>query len=154
MRLNVIGRMARHMREDLLLSPIAGEERLGVALVRYASSYNRSVVVLTEYRALPNDGYVELVSAPVSFDVRWFMAEAERAASVNAGVFLVHLHDHYGMPWFSPIDMRTNREVLLPISCIDHALPTGALVLSRDRGGAALAQAGRLVAVNVAEVPG
>lgn len=154
MRLNMLGRMGRRMREDLVLAPVVGEERLGVAFARYASSYNDSVVVVTDYAPLPAGAYVEHTRAPVGFDVRWLMAQSERAGSMNAGLFLVHLHNHYGTPWFSPIDMRTNRAILLPIGLIDQTLPTGALLLSRDRAAALLVRAGRLGALDVAEVPG
>lgn len=154
MRINALASILRRMRADLVLPPLVGEERLGVAIARYASAYNQTVIIIVEYQELPREAYVDRLGAPVSFDTRWLMRAAEAAAKRNAGVFLAHLHDHRGKPWFSPVDMRTNRQVIRPLALIDQSLPTGALLLSRDNAAALLGRSDGLIAIPVHEMVG
>lgn len=154
MRLNVLASFLGRMREDFGQPPPVGLERLGLCFARFASSYNMTSIVITEYLAFPPHSYVNARHAPVAFDTRWMMAQAEAAARQNAGIFLTHLHEHLGKPWFSHIDMRTNREIIRPFALIDQSLPTGALVLSFDNTAALLARSDGLLRLDVFEVPG
>ena len=154
MRMNVLSSVARRIRTDLTLPPLVGDERLGVALSRYASRYNNTTIVLTEYFGLPKDAYVKVASSPVAFSTRWFMRASEEAARKNAGLFLVHLHEHRGRPWFSPIDMRTNRDIVRPLALIDQTVPTGALLFSLDNAAALIARGDGFFAVSTREVVG
>lgn len=154
MRLNIIARLAQQLRIELTHPPIVGEERLCVAFARYASQYNQDTIVVSDFVPLPKDAYVIDSRVPVSFDTRWLMRTAEGAAHRNAGVFLTHLHEHSGKPWFSPIDMRTNRSILRPMALINQTLPTGALLFSLDHAAALVARSDGLIAVPVHEVPG
>jgi len=140
------------MRADLLRAPIMGGERLGVALSRYASRYTQDTMVLVQYIGLPLTAYSASGSAPISFETRWLMKMAQDAARKNAGIFLVHLHEHRGKPWFSPIDMETNRTIVQPLALIDQTSPTGALVLSLDDAAAVVGRSDGLVAISVRQV--
>lgn len=152
MRLNLLRATASQMRTDLTSPPVVGDERLGIAFTRYASKYTQRTIVVTEYAALPEEAYVREALAPVSFDVRWIMTASENAGLESAGIFLVHLHEHRGKPWFSPVDMDTNRRIITPIALIDQTLPTGALILSLDSAAALVARGDGLVAVAVHEI--
>ncbi len=153
MRLNIVLRQMRDLRTELLLPPIIGEERLCVVRARYASQYNQTTIVTVEFAPLPEEAYVLDSRAPVSFDTRWLMRAAEDAAVHNAGIFLTHLHEHKGLPWFSPVDMQTNETILHPMALIDQTLPTGALLLSLDQAVALVARSDGLIPIPVREVP-
>jgi hypothetical protein len=153
-RFNITASLTLQLRAELLRPPLVGEERLCLVFARYASQYNQETIVASYFLGLPEEAYLRDLHAPVSFNTRWLMSAAEAAAHRNAGVFLTHLHEHKAKPWFSPIDMRTNRSVLRPMALIDQTLPTGALLLSLDQQAALLARSDGLIAVPVREVPG
>lgn len=153
MRLNIARTLAAQMRSDLLLPPPVGEERLGLAYARYVSAYTDEAIVVTKYVPFAREAYITDPHVPVAFSTRWLMNAAERAAQEDAGIFLTHVHAHYGVPWFSAIDMRTNREILMPFGSVDQSLPIGAVLQSLDRSCALLVRGHRLVALPVFEVP-
>jgi hypothetical protein len=121
-------------------------ERVGVYYCRFASEYEQGVVVAAEYFPCPDDAYVDGPQA-ANFDTRWFMRASQDAAAAHAGVFLTHLHDHRGRPWFSRPDMETNRNLVQPISRIDGTLPCGALLLSNDSAAALVASGDNLTGI-------
>lgn len=149
----MLSRALAQARADLAQPPLSGLERLGLCIARYASSYNATTIAITEYLAFPAEAYVDRHDAPVSFDTRWLMNQSAVAARRNAGVFLIHLHEHNGKPWFSPVDMRTNRDVIRPMALVDQTLPTGAIVLSFDNVAGLLARSEGLLRLDVHEVP-
>jgi len=153
MKLNISIQTVAKARADLTLPPVSGMERLGLSFARYASTYNTTTIVATEYIPLPENAYVAGHHAPVSFDSRWLMQQSATAAQQHAGIFLVHLHEHRGKPWFSPIDMRTNRDIIRPIALIEQTLPTGALLLSIDSAAGLLARSDGLIRLDIHEVP-
>ncbi|HET9342937.1 MAG TPA: hypothetical protein VFO25_08490 [Candidatus Eremiobacteraceae bacterium] len=87
-----------------------------------------------------------------NFSVVWLMESLDRAAALNAGALLCHLHDHSGKPRFSATDVRTNESVMAKQRIFNPSLPYGAMVVSDDDCTAAVAVAEGLVEVRVVPV--
>ena len=138
MRLHLTLATFREVVDDLCRSSSVAYERVGVTHCRFSSQYQQNVIVVTKYIPCPEESYVDGPEA-ANFDARWLMRASEVAASENAGVFLTHMHEHKGIPWFSPPDMNTNKRLVHPISRIDPTLPCGALLLSLNSAVALVA---------------
>lgn len=142
MKLNLLRSMARDLVLGLQkpIDPKLAGERLAIVHARFASESTDTVVVVVGFDMVPDAAYV---SGPdvANFDVRWLMNASERAAQRNCGILLTHLHEHKGVPWFSPADLRTARAVLYPMYRICPQFPQGALVMSFDSAAAIIATA-------------
>jgi hypothetical protein len=102
--------------------------------------------------SLPDEVYVD-GSTGASFDTAWIVNVANAAGQSNAGVFLVHSHGSLGVPRFSLVDARTNREVVVPLSLGVETAPYGAMVLSDTSATVAVASESRLRNAKVILVP-
>ncbi len=56
----------------------------------------------------------------------------QRAYNENVSMFHVHMHDHFGAPWFSKIDLNGAKKFVPDFWNVRPDLPHGVLVLSMD----------------------
>ena len=150
-RLHVPRSLARRLRQVTRPNEDRGEP-LAFLRVRFASEESRTVIVGIDVLPFPDIAYVE-GPAGANFATDWAVDIANQQARSNAGLVLVHSHGGRGMPAFSGVDARTNREVMGSLAIGMHTIPYGALVLSDTHACCVLAVAGKLQPVNVIEVP-
>jgi hypothetical protein len=127
-------------------------EPLAFLRVRFASEESRTVMVGIGVLPFPDEAYVE-GHAGANFDTDFAVDVANQQIAQNAGLLLVHSHGGNGMPAFSGIDARTNRDVMGSLAIGVTTAPYGALVLSDTDAHCVLAVDGALVTVKVIAVP-
>lgn len=133
-----------------LTSPRPGRpEPLAVLRARYASEAQFRVVVGVGASPIPEHAYIDASDAGAAFDTRWLVAAANRELRSNVGLFVVHSHLGCGVPKFSGVDSRTNRQVIGRLSIGIDTAPYGAIVLSDDSEAAIVARAGRVHSAQV-----
>lgn len=54
------------------------------------------------------------------------------ALSGSAAVFHVHIHDHFGLPFFSRVDEKFYEELVPALRAVNPQVPHGAFVFSKD----------------------
>jgi hypothetical protein len=127
-------------------------EPLAFLRVRFASEESRTVIVGIGVLPFPDTAYVE-GHAGANFDTNFAVDVANQQIANNAGLLLVHSHGGSGMPAFSGIDTRTNRDVMCRLAIGITVVPYGAMLLSDTDAHCVLSIGGNLVTVKVIAVP-
>jgi hypothetical protein len=88
----------------------------------------------TEYLALPDEHYVEVIDWRVGAAISGaaIRAAMQCVLDTDLGVLHVHLHPHPGQPQFSPIDRHDLPDIVQSLQHVNRHLIHGALLLSLD----------------------
>jgi hypothetical protein len=150
-RLHVPSSLLRQLRA--ITQPNATRiEPLAFLFVRFASEETRTTIVGIGISAFPDEAYVEGY-AGANFDTDFTVDVANQQIVRNTGLLLVHSHGGKGIPTFSGIDNRTNRDVMGSLASGVTVAPYGALVLSDDNGRCVIAVGGKMIDTKVVSVP-
>ncbi len=150
-RLHVPRSLLRDMRR-ITAPSTRRSEPLAFFRVRFASEESRSVVVGIGILPFPEEAYLESY-AGANFDTDFAVDVANRQITQNVGLLLVHSHGGKGMPTFSGIDKRTNRDVMGGLAMGISVVPYGALVLSDTDARCVLAVDEKMIEPKVVVVP-
>ena len=90
------------------------------------------VILLSELVDVDDDDYEDDPSVGARIGARAIHKALQRALDLRAAAFHVHLHDHFGTPWFSRIDLRELPDVVRPFGVLVPEQPHGLLLLSGD----------------------
>jgi hypothetical protein len=150
-RLHVPSSLLRQLRA--ITQPSATRiEPLAFLFVRFVSEETRTTIVGFAISVFPDEAYVEGY-AGANFDTDFAVDVANQQVVRNAGLLLVHSHGGKGIPMFSSIDNRTNRDVMGSLASGITVAPYGALVLSDDNGRCVVAVGGKMIDAKVVSVP-
>jgi hypothetical protein len=109
------------------------EERLGFLLCRPALTETGGLIVAYEFLSTPDDMYVPDGKFGCVFNSEAMRRAMQAALSLNVSIFHVHVHEHFGEPWFSRTDLRESAEFVPNFWNVRPALPHGTLVFSLNR---------------------
>lgn len=118
--------------EDLLRPHPFAEERMGFIVCKPSPAGNSTLILAHSYLVTPDEWYIPDERFGCVFNSDAMRAAMQAALSQKASIFHVHLHDHYGEPWFSRADLREMREFVPNFWNVQPDYPHGAIVLSQD----------------------
>lgn len=124
--------------EDLKRAHDFAGERVGFMFGRVGSGRTDTLLLVSSYEAVPDDGYVrdDYVSARINATtIRTMM---QRTLTTGESAFHVHVHDHQGTPALSWLDESELARLMPSFARTAPSVPHGAIVLSRNRGAATI----------------
>ena len=135
MKINV--KMSRKLllqiREDLARPHPFAFERVGFLACKVAETKPRGVIVFPyRYLEVEDKDYLNDVSVGAMMGPAAIRKALQFAYKNQVAMFHAHIHDHYGPPWFSDIDVRETNNFVPDFWHVRPTFPHGALVLSRD----------------------
>lgn len=145
-------KLYQHLRNDLARAHDFAWERVGFLFGRAGRAANQSLLLMTDYEPVADEQYVrdEQVGARIgSAAIRLAM---QRSLTSGEVVLHVHLHDHRGVPHFSRVDEHELARLVPSFARVAPQAPHGALVLSRDRGAAAIWLPGSAASVRTEDI--
>jgi hypothetical protein len=127
----ILDSMARHIRDDLQRSHPFAAERVGFVTCRFGSSKSGQMLILGHgYHPAADQDYVENPNFGALLGSEGFRKIFQIAFNQGVGIFHVHLHEHYGKPRFSGIDVREMANYVPDFFNARPTVPHGALVFS------------------------
>ena len=106
------------------------------ALERVVFAFGRrggdNMLLLSSFVPVEDGDYVDDHRVGARINAQAIHKALQHAYSNGLGAFHVHLHDHLGMPWFSPTDRRELPDVMTPFRHLIPDQPHGLLLLSED----------------------
>lgn len=111
--------------------PFAGE-RVGFVATRPVRVKKGISFAAYEYLVLNDAEYIEDPGAAATMSSAAIRRALQFAYESQAAMFHVHVHEHRGMPAFSPVDLRENSRFMPDFFHVAPNVPHGALVLSSD----------------------
>lgn len=120
------------IREDLVRPHAFAFERVGFLSCRMAHLKPSGLILLAcEYLPVANEDYVNnsTVGAMMGADA---IRKALQFALNDVGMFHVHMHDHFGTPRPSKVDLNETAKFVPDFWHVRPEMAHGALILSRD----------------------
>lgn len=138
--MNVIFRaradLLKAVRDDLVRPHPFARERVGFLICRAGRLTDGGVVILAAgYDGVADGDYIEDHSVGAMMGpaaIRKALQRAYNGGLADIALFHVHMHDHRGLPAFSPVDSRESRKFVPDFFNVAPAMPHGAIVLSKD----------------------
>jgi len=125
------------MRSDLRRPHPFAFERVGFLSVATADAEAGERLVLgAEYHSVPDEYYVDGRGAGARIGVEAVRGVMHRAMTSGRGILHVHLHDHRGVPEFSPTDSTEQPLLVQSVARVAPQETHGMLVLSADSANA------------------
>ena len=138
MEIRLSGQLYNQVVADLIRPHPFAAERVGFLIGRIGStSGNPAAVLLTQYRTIPNDHYLDdpKVGArigPKALATAMQLAHSGRIS--GEGIIHVHLHGHRGETSMSKTDQREIPGLLPGFRAVNPSAPHGIIILSLDHG--------------------
>jgi hypothetical protein len=136
-RVRLTAAMIKEMRTDLRRTHPFAAERIGFLSVSPGAGENGDLLVLgLEYHGVADEHYLDdpMVGARIGGDA--IRGAMDQIRVSRRGMFHVHLHEHRGVPMFSPTDSREQPLLVQAFRVMNDAAPHGMLVLSEDKASA------------------
>ncbi len=108
------------------------DERAGFIGCKPSGCRGGILVLAHTYIPLQDDWYHDDSRFGCVFNSHAMRAAMQFALTHDASMFHVHLHDHFGFPWFSRPDLRESGRFIPDFWNVNSKLPHGTLVLSAD----------------------
>jgi hypothetical protein len=125
------------VRRDLSRKHSFAAERVGFFICRAGKLPAGGLVILAAgYDAVADEDYIDdrrvgAMMGPGA--IRRALQHAYNSGAEDISLFHVHMHNHAGMPGFSPIDLVESRKFVPDFFNAAAAMPQGVIVLSHDR---------------------
>ena len=135
--MNIVFRISRDLlkivRRDLARPHPFASERVGFLVCRLGSVGHHEVVILAQsFQSIADDDYVESDSVGAMMGSAAIRKALQIAYSDRTSMFHVHMHEHFGQPGFSLVDLRESAVFVPDFWHVCPSHPHGALVLSKD----------------------
>jgi len=131
------GRLFATVRADLCRAHMFAAERVGFLLCSAARVANGGLLILAgNYEPVDDNDYLDDPRAAAMMGpaaIRKAMQRAYNNGSQNVSIFHIHMHDHFGQPGFSKIDLVESRKFVPDFFNVAPSIPHGAIVLSKDK---------------------
>jgi len=126
-------RLVAGVQADLRRPHAFAAERVGWLRCRVTDSPAGSLLVLAhDYFPVEDSDYVEDWSVGARMGSAAIRKALQLAYDTKTALFHVHLHDHRGRTWLSPVDSREAAKFVPDFWHVRPEMPHGTLVLSRD----------------------
>jgi proteasome lid subunit RPN8/RPN11 len=125
--------LVAQIRADLARGHPFAAERVGFVFGRVGKTQDGEVVVLCQFRSVEDEHYEEDDWVGARIGQQAMAAALQHALQQGAATFHVHVHDHFGTPWFSGIDLKQLPPIMKPFAGLVPRQPHGLLLLSRDQ---------------------
>jgi len=120
-------------RQDLDRRHAFAAERVGFISCKVGALVDAGIVILAHaYHPVEDDDYLNDPTVGAMMGPGAIRKAMQRAYNENVSVFHVHMHDHFGAPWFSHVDLREANKFIPDFWNVRPEMPHGALVLSMD----------------------
>jgi len=121
------------VRRDLIRPHEFAAERVGFLVCRPARLNGGGIVILAhDYSPVDDPDYVDDPSVGAMMGPRAIRKALEFALNNQSGMFHVHMHEHFGRPRFSRVDIRESARFVPDFWNVRSEMPHGAVVLSND----------------------
>jgi proteasome lid subunit RPN8/RPN11 len=120
------------VHEDLVRPHKFADERMGFLVCKPSMAGNGTLILAQSYLITPDDWYIPDERFGCVFNSDAMRVAMQAALSQKASIFHVHVHDHYGEPWFSRADLRESREYVPNFWHVQPEHPHGTVVFSHD----------------------
>lgn len=135
--MNISFKIARPLLEqvhvDLSRPHCIAAERVGFLACGVSALPTGGIALLANtYHPVEDSHYLRShrVGALISSDA--IRAAMEIAMSRRVSIIHIHRHEHRGVPYFSPVDLVSNAQLIPDFWNVSPSLPHGAVVLSHD----------------------
>ncbi len=126
-------RLLQHVCADLARPHPFASERVGFLACKVAEIKPRSILLLpSRYLKVEDEDYLNDPGVGAMMGPAAIRKALQFAYNNNVAVFHAHMHDHYGRPWFSDIDLCETNNFIPDFWHVRPTFPHGALIISRD----------------------
>src|ERR1051326_2196944 len=126
--LRIARKLLQDVREDLTRPHPFAFERVGFLACKVAETKPRGVIVYPyHYLPVEDEDYLHDVRVGAMMGPDAIRKALQFAFKNRVSMFHVHLHDHYGSPRFSDIDLRENSNFVPDFWHVRPTFPHGAL---------------------------
>jgi hypothetical protein len=137
-QIKLTGALHAEILQDLMKPHPFAAERVGFVFGRLGSlSDGGRLVLLTRYRSIPDEQYVEdhSVGARIGSEaLTWAMQAVYHGRPVREGIFHIHLHGHRGETGMSGTDQREIPRLVPGFQSVGREAGHGIIILSLDHG--------------------
>jgi hypothetical protein len=135
--MNVVFRISRDLlkivQRDLVRPHRFASERVGFLACRPGALGHDEVVILAQrFNSIADEDYVESDLVGAMMGSAAIRKALQIAHSDRMSMFHVHMHEHFGRPSFSSVDLRESAMFVPDFWHVSPLHPHGALVLSKD----------------------
>jgi hypothetical protein len=135
--MNVVFRISRDLlrivQRDLARPHLFASERVGFLACRPGALGHDEVLILAEsFHSIADDDYVESKLVGAMMGSAAIRKALQIAYSDRMSMFHIHMHEHFGRPSFSSVDLRESAVFVPDFWHVCPSHPHGALVLSKD----------------------
>ena len=135
--MNVVFRISRDLfksvQRDLVRPHRFASERGGFLVCRPGALAHGEIVILAQsFHSIADDDYVESNLVGAMMGSAAIRKALQIAYSDRMSMFHVHMHEHFGRPSFSSVDLRESAMFVPDFWHVCASHPHGALVLSKD----------------------
>ncbi len=134
--LRIPNTIADRVRDDLRRPHRFAAERIGFLSAAVGPTEAGLVIVAAEYYTVADEHYVPGRGAGGRIGVQAIREAMTRAIASGLGIFHVHLHEHSGVPSFSPTDRAEQTRLVQSLNAASPNRPHGMIVLSADGANA------------------
>lgn len=125
--------LMRTIQEDLALSHERAHERVGFVACRAAQIEDGVMVLAESYYPVDDENYLEDTSVGALINGSAIRAALQISLNKNVGMFHVHMHEHFGNPRLSRVDLEDSRKLIPDFFNVTPFMPHGTVILSKDR---------------------
>ena len=134
--MNLLIRLTRglfdRLQQDLRRPHHFAAERVAFVFGRGAATPTGDIVVLSTFDPVEDDDYEEDPRVGARIGAKAIHRALQRASTLGAAAFHVHVHEHAGTPRLSRTDLRELPPVMQPFAYVVPKQPRGILLLSDD----------------------
>lgn len=120
------------VRNDLHRAHPFAAERVGFLSCRTAATDDGLLVIAASYHPVADEDYIDDLSVGAMMGPAAIRKALQISLTSGASMFHIHMHEHRGLPRFSPTDLRENAKFVPDFFNVSPRVPHGAIVLSYD----------------------
>ncbi len=121
------------MVQDLMRTHDFASERIGFLCTKTISLRSGECIVLAiDYLPVDDKNYIYDPMVGAKINSAAFRIAMQDCLDKNYGCFHVHLHDHFGKPFPSPVDKKSNPGIITSLGNVARQNVYGVMILSRD----------------------
>ena len=125
--------LAQRIRDDLSRGHDFAHERVGFITCRAAQIQDGIMVLAELYHPVADENYLEDESVGALINGSAIRAAMQISLSCGAGMFHVHMHEHFGVPRPSHVDLEDSKKFVPDFFNVTPHMPHGTVILSKDR---------------------
>jgi hypothetical protein len=125
--------LTKNIQRDLARKHKFAYERVGFIKCRAAQIHDGIMVLAESYHPVGDDDYLEDETVGAAIDGAAIRTAMQISLNGSAGMFHVHMHDHFGHPRPSRVDIEDSKKFIPDFFNVTPSMPNGTIILSKDR---------------------